>query len=415
MTGPPVTLRLPRGLGTAALAPVGDVTAAIAAHDGRFEPHVMATLVRLLPRDGVAIDVGANVGAIALVLARAAPDGRVIAFEASPATVPVLRANLAANGEGGVEVVPVALGDRGGSVRLSAIAAGAGGSFVSPREAHGEGAEVAATTLDDWVEARGLERLDLIKIDVEGSEPRVLDGARRTLARHRPALVVECNPAALLRFQGVGAADLLERLAGHGEVGWIAGRRVIRPVRGPDELVGVLRATGIADLVVVPGGLPRTGARPLALAGRVRLATRLRASRGSPPRAQFVVEPGVRVEADGPAPDRVPAGGGLEVAVRVRNGTGGWLSSAFPHPVLVTHRWIRPDGGGPEDEPRTPLPVAIPPGGAAGVRLAPRAPGEPGRWTLLLRMVQEGYVWLDALDPGAGIRLDVLIEAPGVP
>jgi len=51
------------------------------------------------------------------------------------------------------------------------------------------------------------------------------------------------------------------------------------------------------------------------------------------------------------------------------NGTGGWLSSDFPHPVLVTHRWLRPEGGGPQDEPRTPLPAPIAPGGAAGVRM----------------------------------------------
>jgi FkbM family methyltransferase len=412
VTGAPVTLRLPRGLGTAAIAPVGDVAAAIAAHGGRFEPHVMATLARLVPRDGVAVDVGANVGAIALLLARAAPAGRVVAFEASPATVPVLRANLAANGAANVEVVPLALGDRAGRVRLSAIAAGAGGSFVSAQAASGEGAEVEATTLDDWVQERGLARLDLVKIDVEGSEPRVLDGARRTLERHRPALVVECNPAALLRFQGIGAADLLGRLAAHGEVGWIAGRRVIRPIRGAEELVGILRATGIADLVVLPRGLPRPGLGPLTLAGRARLARRLRAAHGSPPRAQFVVEPGVRIEADGAVPAAAPAGGTLEVALRVRNGTGGWLSSDFPHPVLVTHRWLRPEGGGPPDEPRAPLPAPIAPGGTAGARLLARVPDEPGRWTLAVRAVQEGYVWLDALTPGAGLEVHVEVEGP---
>jgi hypothetical protein len=50
---------------------------------------------------------------------------------------------------------------------------------------------VPAVRLDDWVAAQGLQRLDLIKLDVEGAETHVLDGAARTLERFRPFLITE--------------------------------------------------------------------------------------------------------------------------------------------------------------------------------------------------------------------------------
>jgi hypothetical protein len=55
---------------------------------------------------------------------------------------------------------------------------------------------VSTRPLDDWVEREGLSRVDLIKIDVEGAERAVLEGASRTLERFRPSLILEWNEPA---------------------------------------------------------------------------------------------------------------------------------------------------------------------------------------------------------------------------
>ncbi len=69
--------------------------------------------------------------------------------------------------------------------------------------------------LDDFVASRGLERVDLIKIDVQGAEPLLLQGAMRTLAEFGPDLLVEVSPIDLQAF-GSGPRELLEPLVACG-------------------------------------------------------------------------------------------------------------------------------------------------------------------------------------------------------
>jgi len=66
---------------------------------------------------------------------------------------------------------------------------------INGTELHMRLNEVPALPLDTWVEDNPLPRLDLIKLDVEGAEVRVIRGADATLRHHRPVLVVEYNPA----------------------------------------------------------------------------------------------------------------------------------------------------------------------------------------------------------------------------
>jgi hypothetical protein len=71
----------------------------------------------------------------------------------------------------------------------------------------GGGEKVQQTTLDAFAEQHGLQRLDFIKVDIEGSEIPFLRGARETLKRFRPAMLIEMNPDTLRAF-GASAADL---------------------------------------------------------------------------------------------------------------------------------------------------------------------------------------------------------------
>jgi FkbM family methyltransferase len=139
----------------------------------------------------VVIDGGACWGDTALYFAdRVGLEGRVHAFEFSPGSLEILRRNLALNASLGerVEVVPEALWDSSGA----SIPFGEFGQLTSlamPRTEANSG-QVLTSTLDEWCERAKVERVDFIKLDVEGAELRVLKGSEATLRRDRPTVAV---------------------------------------------------------------------------------------------------------------------------------------------------------------------------------------------------------------------------------
>lgn len=155
-----------------------------------YEPEVWRELLDSVRTGDVVADVGANIGLYAVALARrVGPTGRVIAYEPDAANAALLRRNLALNGAGGVvDVREVAVGSERGEL-----------PFLSDRQQSrfdpSGAARVRVVTLDDE-----LERLALLKIDVEGFECAVLEGARSLLAdeRRRPRRIfVEAHLARL--------------------------------------------------------------------------------------------------------------------------------------------------------------------------------------------------------------------------
>ena len=150
-------------------------------------------------RPGMVIcDAGANIGYYTLQFrARVGSGGRVLAFEPHPHTRERLQRNLALNGYADVAVLPYAVGDHNREVELSTpVGRTHGESTLGTVD--GEGVErhsVGMRTLESvWPEA--VSRLDLIKVDVEGAEELVLEGAQELLRRHRPDLVMEVNTCA---------------------------------------------------------------------------------------------------------------------------------------------------------------------------------------------------------------------------
>jgi FkbM family methyltransferase len=138
-----------------------------------------------------AVDVGANIGLFTLALAsRIGPGGSVQAFEPDPVNLRLLEENIAINElQGRVTISGKALSDVNGTVLLDP-SHDAASSHLSRT-----GTQVETVRLDDYP----LEALHLMKIDVEGTECRVLRGAARTLTRFRPILLVECAERHLLR------------------------------------------------------------------------------------------------------------------------------------------------------------------------------------------------------------------------
>jgi FkbM family methyltransferase len=160
---------------------------------GTFEAKETEFLRGFVKRGDECIDVGASFGWFSTLFAKAAgPTGRVHAFEPIPSTLVALRRNLELSACDNVEVNDLALDDAAGARPIFVPEAGVSGSFRLPRQERDFDAfEIRTTRLDDYVAARGLKRVDLIKADIEGAELSMLRGAAVTLARFRPVLMIE--------------------------------------------------------------------------------------------------------------------------------------------------------------------------------------------------------------------------------
>lgn len=160
------------------------------------EPSVFRALRALAAPGMVVFDVGAGVGIFTMVLARwCGSGGRVVAFEPTPQSREALRDHLALNALADrVEIVEAAVSDYEGTGVL--FAAGCSGentlhpSYFRPDAA--ARVRVPVTTIDAYCRTSGLTP-DLMKIDVEGLEFQALRGARETLLRCRPAMIVELH------------------------------------------------------------------------------------------------------------------------------------------------------------------------------------------------------------------------------
>lgn len=157
-----------------------------------FEPHEVAFIQRELPACEAFIDIGANVG-LYTCLACQAGKTTTIAIEPFPDNQRYLLWNLLDNDFGDVRVHPVALGAQPGLLTL--YGSGTGASFISGWAGATQQTTVPVATLDSVVRGSGLigQRM-LIKVDVEGAELGVLEGAFETLAASpSPLWLVEIN------------------------------------------------------------------------------------------------------------------------------------------------------------------------------------------------------------------------------
>ena len=175
------------------------------AHNSGFEYCVEASRGK-----ACILDIGAHIGLVTLPLSQAVGDsGRVFAFEPSTANRTVLERHLALNAIGNVAVIDTLVGDR--DIEDVVLYEHDGVSGMNTRAPVKSGEIYRETrhpqcTLDTFCRTRNI-RPDIIKIDVEGAEFAVLEGAREILTAARPLLVVSVHPQHL-KALGRDAAEL---------------------------------------------------------------------------------------------------------------------------------------------------------------------------------------------------------------
>ena len=168
---------------------------------GEFSELEARLFAQLIPPGGVALDIGANIGAHSVPMARiVGPAGMVVAFEPQRVLYQMLCANLALNSLPNVWSFWAGAGRENGSLRVPPLDYHATNNFGGISLGSGEhGEAVQILPLDGMT----LPNCHFIKIDVEGMEREVIAGARATIGKFRPLLYVENDrqekSAALIR------------------------------------------------------------------------------------------------------------------------------------------------------------------------------------------------------------------------
>jgi FkbM family methyltransferase len=175
-----------------------------------FEPHVTQVIKTKLFKGATFVDIGANVGYYTVLGAKeVGPEGTVVAYEPFQPNVSLLYMNVKANNLSNVHIYPFAAAEKRTAFVAYSVDGNAGlREFSGNLEDMPTRDIVLSATLDEtlsWV-----SRVDVIKIDVEGSEFRALTGGLAVIRKHRPIIFSEFLPNALKVASNVSGEEYLE-------------------------------------------------------------------------------------------------------------------------------------------------------------------------------------------------------------
>ena len=161
-----------------------------------YDPEGIDFMRKAIHQGSVCYDVGANLGVYVIQFSSmVGPTGKVVGFEPNPHALRMLHHHVAINNLSNVRIIEAAAGEAPGTADFYAAKWNGMGRLGAPNSGlkETERFTVPVTTVDEQVAQTGLVP-DFILIDVEGFEIVVLEGARDTLLRHRPTVVVEMHP-----------------------------------------------------------------------------------------------------------------------------------------------------------------------------------------------------------------------------
>jgi FkbM family methyltransferase len=179
---------------------------------GTYEPGTLHVFQNFLNEGDCFIDIGANIGLMSIFASKlVGKTGKVISFEAHPETFKWLQFNIDLNKATNIQANGFALGKRNGSALIyDNWDINRGGASLVVKSAESESYPVEIKVLDDLLDENTIPKL--IKIDVEGFELPVLQGAEKTIRKHQPILVVEYSPNRANHHKEFELFDFLEDL-----------------------------------------------------------------------------------------------------------------------------------------------------------------------------------------------------------
>jgi FkbM family methyltransferase len=181
----------------------------------QFESDLVGLIALLCNKDFHALDVGANIGLVTLALSEVCSEGRVAAIEPVSTTFDFLQKNIVESRAKNVKAFNFALGSKPASLLMQGAPSNLSGAFIADKYRIEKGpfaTVVEVKTLDEIFSELSLDRLDFMKVDVEGYELEVLEGAQQVLNTHRPTVILEMNHWCLNIFRRVSIPEFRERL-----------------------------------------------------------------------------------------------------------------------------------------------------------------------------------------------------------
>jgi FkbM family methyltransferase len=198
------------------LRPYDFAVGAVILSQGTWEPHVSREMRPLLQPGAVFVDVGANIGYFTLLAATLVGDrGRVIAFEPNANNRALLEQSIQANGFANIQLHANAVDEKARTLRLFATEVSSLSLVLAECSIHAvpemtRPSPIEAVALDEFL--ADIDRLDVVKIDTDGAEPRVLAGMRRLIAKHRPVIFAEFFPEGYRLISNRTAESFLDEL-----------------------------------------------------------------------------------------------------------------------------------------------------------------------------------------------------------
>ena len=167
-----------------------------------YEDENFQFIDRSLKPGHTVLDIGAHIGLTAVLFGqKVTPNGRVFSFEPTPVSYGVLKETIRINKlEQVITPVNSPVTDKSGTVNfyISNTAVDVANSLVAwekGKELHG--IQLNATCVDDFVKSQKITKVDFMKIDAEGVEYKVLNGAKETLTTHKPLVILALHPTAV--------------------------------------------------------------------------------------------------------------------------------------------------------------------------------------------------------------------------
>jgi FkbM family methyltransferase len=180
---------------------------------GVLEPLVTEIFEKTIRKGDVVLDIGANIGYYTLIAARKiGAEGRVYAFEPEPANFELLKKNVKLNNYRNVVLENKAVSNKNGTSKLYIHPTSTGGHSLTQKS--DVQIQVETVTVDSYFEK--MERIDLVKMDIEGAETLVIQGMSDVLRKNKQLKIIMEFDLKTVRHAGFTLRQLTEPLFNHG-------------------------------------------------------------------------------------------------------------------------------------------------------------------------------------------------------